>query len=270
MTTSKSMPAIELEKPIVVMKLGGSMLEQLSDDFIDSLKELLETKHVIIVHGGGPDINDMLNKLNIKSEFYNGMRKTTKEVLEVVEMILSGKVNKTLTTRLLQRHLNALGLSGCDGALITASFVDKENLGYVGKAEHINDKLLKSILNIGFVPVISPIGMTADGKKLNINADLAAGAIAEQVKAEQLVFVTNVPGILHEGQLVEEATETMIKEWIARGVIYGGMIPKVEAALSALSDQLEHVMIVNGHARILQNGKMIGTKLIKNREVVVE
>ncbi|RZI50435.1 acetylglutamate kinase, partial [Aeribacillus pallidus] len=168
------------DKPIVVIKLGGSMLEQLSESFLDSIKELLTTKRVIIVHGGGPDINNMLTKLNVKSEFYNGMRKTTKEVLEIAEMVLSGKINKQLTALLTQKNVKAIGLSGTDGQLIVSSFLDEENLGFVGKVEQINDELLRSLLILDYVPVIAPIGITADGQKLNINADLAASAIAEK------------------------------------------------------------------------------------------
>ncbi|MED0716557.1 acetylglutamate kinase [Aeribacillus composti] len=270
MSMSKSMQVTGHDKPIVVIKLGGSMLEQLSESFLDSIKELLTTKRVIIVHGGGPDINNMLTKLNVKSEFYNGMRKTTKEVLEIAEMVLSGKINKQLTALLTKKNVKAIGLSGTDGQLIVSSFLDEENLGFVGKVEQINDELLRSLLILDYVPVIAPIGITADGQKLNINADLAASAIAEKINAEQLLFVTNVPGILHDGKLIEEATETMIEKLIEQKVIYGGMIPKVQAALDALSDQLEHVMIVSGNDRIFKEGKMIGTKITKKREVVVK
>jgi len=268
MTMSKLTQATA-PKPIVVIKLGGSMLKELSDSFIDSLKEMLKTKNVIFVHGGGPEINSLLEKLQVKSQFYQGQRKTTKDVLEIVEMVLAGKMNKFLTSKLQNRDINAIGISGCDGKLITCSYLNKDHLGYVGKVEMVNHSLLQSLLDMSYIPVVAPLGKTENGETLNINADICAAAIAEKMQAEQLMFVTNVPGILKDGTLIEQATESEIHQLINQGVIYGGMIPKVTSALSALSEKLKEVMIVSGNDSVLKNGKMIGTKIIKRQEVVV-
>ncbi|MDQ0162418.1 acetylglutamate kinase [Aeribacillus alveayuensis] len=269
MTMSKSMQATAHKKPLVVIKLGGSMLKQLSDAFIESLKELMESKNIIFVHGGGPEINEMLEKLQIKSDFYEGQRKTTAEVLEIAEMVLAGKMNKFLTTKLQKHHINALGLSGCDGQLIQASFLNEKDLGFVGKVDDVNISLLHALLDLAYIPVVAPLGKTNDGQTLNINADVCAAAIAEKMQAEQLIFVTNVPGILKDGVLIEEASENFIYELIDKGIIYGGMIPKVKSALQALSNSLKEVMIVSGNNPIIHNGKMLGTKISKKQEVVV-
>lgn len=269
MSMSKLMQATEPKKPLVVIKLGGSMLKELTDSFIDSVKEILKTKNVIFVHGGGPEINSMLEKLHIKSDFYQGQRKTTKDVLEIVEMVLAGKMNKFLTSKLQNRDINAMGISGCDGKLITCSYLNKNDLGYVGKVEMVNHTLLQSLLDMSYTPVVAPLGKTKNGETLNINADLCAAAIAEKMNAEQLMFVTNVPGILKDGRLIEQATESYIHELIDKGVIYGGMIPKVTSALSALSEKLKEVMIVSGNGSVFKEGKIVGTKIMKKEEVEV-
>ncbi|TCT22657.1 N-acetylglutamate kinase [Melghiribacillus thermohalophilus] len=268
MTMSKSMPVTGRNKPVVVIKLGGSMLEELADSFITSIKKLMKTRHVIFVHGGGPEINRMLEKLEVKSQFYNGQRKTTPEVLEVVQMVLAGKINKWLTARLQKNGIEAVGLSGCDGRLLTSSFLDEEHLGLVGKVSRVNRDFLLSLLELTYVPVIAPLGKTEDGQILNINADLCAAAVAENMNAEQLVFVTDVPGILQNGTLIEEADEQQIQELIDDGVIFGGMIPKVTSSLTVLSGQLKEVMIVNGKDAVFKQGTLIGTKIVKKKVVM--
>lgn len=250
---------------IVVIKCGGSTLEQLSDEFFQSLVELKKLgKSPIIVHGGGPEIKKILDALQVESEFVNGLRKTTGEVLEVVEMVLSGKVNKWLVSKAQQAGLKAVGISGVDGKLLQALPRDSQNLGYVGDVKKVNSELLNALLQQNFVPIISPIGVGDNGDKFNINADSAAGAVAVGMEAESLLFVTDVPGILKEGSLLKELTIKEVNELIEDGTIYGGMIPKVEAALKSLQGELKEVMIVDGKSsNLVQDGEIIGTTIHK-------
>lgn len=254
-------------KEIVVVKCGGSTIAELSDEFFLSIKALMDGGKIpVIVHGGGPEINKMLTVLKIESEFINGLRKTTKEVLETAEMILCGKVNKRLVMKLQQAGLNSIGLSGCDGKLITANAIDKNGLGFVGEPDTINSDLIFQLISANLVPVIAPIAIGNDGERYNINADTAAAAIAEAVGAKQLLFVTDVPGILQNGTLIEEVTTEEIAKLIEDGTIYGGMIPKVKAAIKSLQGHIEAVMIVNGKgSTITKQGSIVGTKVMKEK-----
>ena len=255
---------------IIVLKCGGSILEQLSDAFFSSVQKLQANGFkIIIVHGGGPEIGLMLTRLNIKTEFINGLRKTNKEVLEVVEMILAGKVNKQLVSELCSRGLSAIGLSGTDANLLRAVPIDKESLGYVGDVSEVNSELLIQLLNLDYIPIISSIGTDTKGEKYNINADTAAGSIATALNAKQLLFVTDVPGIINNNQLLTCVTTKEITNLISSEKIYGGMIPKVMAACEALGGDLKEVMIVSGkHSFAGENGDVIGTKIISELEVV--
>ena len=255
---------------IMVLKCGGSILDQLSDSFFTSIQKLQANGYkIVIVHGGGPEIGLMLTKLEIKSEFINGLRKTSKEILEVVEMILAGKVNKKLVSELCNRGLNAIGLSGTDANLLRAVPVQKETLGYVGDVSEVNSELLIQLLNLYYIPVISPIGTDTEGEKYNINADTAAGSIATSINAKQLLFVTDVPGIVDNNQLLTCVTTKEITNLISSEKIYGGMIPKVLAACEALGSDLKEVMIVSGkHSFAGENGDVIGTKIISELEAI--
>ncbi|BCB02219.1 acetylglutamate kinase [Bacillus sp. KH172YL63] len=267
MIMSKSTP-VTGRKPAIVVKLGGSVLSKLTDSFFRSMKELQQQFEVIIVHGGGPHISYMLANLDIESTFINGQRKTTRDVFGVAEQVLKGKVNGDLTHRLNMAGLDAVGLSGYDAGLLKASFIDEETLGYVGKVEEVNQLLLHTLLSQNYLPVIAPLATTTDGEKLNVNADLAASAVAEAIQAEKLVFVTDVPGILKDGELVSRVTKDAILHYIEAGVIYGGMIPKVQAALSALDGNLNEVMIVGCQDAFIQDGEMVGTRITEGKEEV--
>jgi acetylglutamate kinase len=253
----------------IVIKCGGSVLSELSEAFFDSLKELQNKgMNIVIVHGGGPEIGQMLKQLNIDSEFVNGLRKTTNEVLEIVEMILAGKVNKQLVSLLQKKGFKAIGLSGVDANLIQAKPVDVEHLGYVGEVTSVNDSFLEQLLDSGYIPVIAPIGFDQTGQKYNINADTAAGAVAKTLKAKHLLFVTDVPGILRNGKLVERVTVENICEMIDDGTIYGGMIPKVKAAIESIAGPLHEVIIVSGKKAFYKaNGDIQGTKIMKEAGV---
>ncbi|MDY0396154.1 acetylglutamate kinase [Virgibacillus halophilus] len=196
--------------------------------------------------GGGPAIKNNLDKLHIPSAFQNGLRVTPLEVLEVVEMTLAGSVNQALTRAVNKAGLQAIGLCGSDAGLLQAEALDFECYGYVGHVTGINKQLLEKITSVGIIPVIASVAIGKDNARYNINADTAAAAIAAELQAKQLVFVTDVPGILHDERLLETVTEEQAKTFIETGVVHGGMVPKVKAALDSLTDNLQEVMIVDG------------------------
>ncbi|WP_077617282.1 acetylglutamate kinase [Bacillus sinesaloumensis] len=255
----------------IVIKCGGSILSELSDSFFSSIKELkYKGYRVVIVHGGGPEIAQTLSSLNIKSDFVNGLRRTTKEVLDVVEMVLSGTVNKSVVIELEKAGIPAVGLSGCDAGLLKAKPVDLENLGYVGEVEQVNVSFLDTILSQDYVPVLSPIGMDGEFTRYNINADTAAASVAIALKAKHLLFVTDVDGIKKDDKVLPSLSTESVVTLIEEGTIYGGMIPKVKAALSALNDGgLNEITIINGKGSLLSvDGTLKGTKIVKELEVV--
>lgn len=250
------------QEDIIVLKCGGSTLDTLSDRFYQNIKQLQESGlKPIIVHGGGPAIEEALKKEKIKTEFVNGLRKTTQPVMEVVEMVLTGKINNAVTRKLNQKGIQAVGLSGSDMGLLSAKPIDMDLFGYVGEVTNVNTPFLWKMLDQGVVPVIAPIGLGEDNTILNINADTAAGAVAKAVGAKQLIFVTDVPGILKDEKLLYSVTETEVEQMIASGVIYGGMIPKVKAALDSLSDDLQEAMITDGSQTVLSTSQpeLVGT-----------
>lgn len=248
---------------VIVFKCGGSALDDLSDEFFENLQFLQAAgMQPVIVHGGGPAIQHMLDELNIESQFVDGLRKTTEEMMDVVEMVLVGNVNPSLTRRVNEFGLNALGLSGSDVAMLEATPINKEKYGLVGEVTNVNTGCVKELLNTGIVPIISPIAIGKDGKRYNVNADTAAGAIASALRAEQLVFVTDVPGILKEGKLLETVKTSEVEALINDGTIYGGMIPKIKAALDGVHGNVDEVMIVNGEKSELKNNtKLKGTTI---------
>lgn len=255
---------------IIVLKCGGSTMSKLSERFFKNIKTLQHASiKPIIVHGGGPEIKAMLDQLQIETEFVNGLRKTTKKVLDVVEMVLTGAVNNELTRKLNQVHIKSIGLSGSDANLLTAVPKDFEMLGYVGQITDVNVALIHELLAQDIVPVIAPIAIGEDGERYNVNADTVAGAVAKAVSAKQLIFVTDVPGILKDGELLELVSEADIKKLIASGVIHGGMLPKVEAALHSLNDELQEVMIIDGNQAVLAENdtSFVGTTIRKQTEV---
>ncbi|MFC3782596.1 acetylglutamate kinase [Bacillus chungangensis] len=256
---------------LIVIKCGGSTVESLSDDFFKGIKALQQQgKKPVIVHGGGPRIKKMLTALHIQSEMVNGLRKTTPEVMTVVEMVLSGNVNKELVRKLQKHGVYAFGVTGCDGLLLQAKAKDLPALGLVGEIVKVNDTFLHNMIDLGAVPVISPIAAGMDGEDCyNINADTAASAIANALEAKQILFVTDVPGILKDNQLLSEVTPKELVNFIHDGTITGGMIPKVHAAMESLQGEAEEIMIVSGHANIVGDGHIIGTK-IRNTVGVIQ
>ncbi|MCY9759583.1 acetylglutamate kinase [Paenibacillus alvei] len=257
---------------LFVMKCGGSTLAALPDSFYEQLQQLQEEGTVpVIVHGGGPAISGMLDKLGIESEFIGGLRKTDEAVLDVVEMVLAGQINKQIVRRLMQVGANAIGLSGTDGGLIQAEPVSNvDQVGYVGDVTQVRAALLTGLIDMNYMPVIAPIGLDGTGQRYNINADTAAGAVAAYLGAEQLIVVTDVPGIMRntpEGKVVLPIVTTVdIEAMIASGEIYGGMIPKVQAAMKCLEGGVQEVVIADGAEsdvlRRLMAGEPIGTRIV--------
>lgn len=251
---------------IIVFKCGGSSVDDLSDDFFTNIS-VLQKKGMkpVIIHGGGPAIKDNLSKLNIKFEFIDGLRKTTEEIIDVAEMVLSGSVNSSLVRRFNQAKLKSIGIAGTDNNLIIAKSINLKKYGLVGEVEKINVDLLELLLKEDYIPIISPIAVDKAGNRYNINADTAAGSIAKALKAEQLIFVTDVPGILEEGKLLNEITITEVNKLIDNGVIYGGMTPKVKAALNGLKGNVSQVRIINGKKSVLTvDNQLLGTTIINN------
>jgi len=261
----------------VVIKYGGSaMLDpEINTTIVQDmvLLKLVGLKPVI-VHGGGPEINGMLKRLDIQSEFINGLRVTTKETMEVVEMVLAGKVNKQIVEMISGQGGLAVGLTGKDGKILRAKKIVKEggDLGFVGEIEKVNTSLIHTLIDNGFIPVIAPIGSDDAGNTYNINADYAAVAIAAALKAEKLVFLTDVEGVLKDKEdpstLISYLNDEEAKEYIASGIIAGGMIPKVECCMEAIEEGVSMVHILDGrqaHALVLEiyTHSGIGTMMYK-------
>jgi acetylglutamate kinase len=263
-----------MSKSCFVMKCGGSTLAALPDSFFADMRQLQEEGIVtVIVHGGGPAISDTLSKLGIETEFVGGLRKTNEAVLDVVEMVLSGQINKEIVRRIQLAGAKALGLSGVDGQLIQAQPVrNSHEVGLVGDVTHVNAELIEGIVKMGYIPVIAPVGLGSDGgQRYNINADTAAGAVASHLGAERMIVVTDVPGIMKtvdgEMRVLASVTVADIEQMIADGDIYGGMIPKVRAAIACIQGQVQEVVIVNGTepnvlSKVLK-GNVIGTRIVK-------
>ncbi|WP_369902725.1 acetylglutamate kinase [Bacillus manliponensis] len=248
-------------KECIVVKCGGSMLERLDELFFQSMKQLVKAYDVIVVHGGGPAIDDMLLKLHISSMKRDGLRVTSKEVMKVVQMVLGGSANKQVVMQLQSYGLDAFGMTGCDGRLLTVKPL--ENLGYVGEIQNVNIALLRNLLEHGCIPVVAPIGVY-QGEVYNINGDTAAASIAVAVGAKKLFFVTDVDGVMCEKQLLRQTDEFQIAKLIEKGIITGGMIPKVQAALTSIEMGVKEVAIVNGTKLFVANdGEWIGTTVSK-------
>ncbi len=254
-----------------VMKCGGSTLAALPHEFYADLYELQQAGiQPVIVHGGGPAISTVLDKLGIPTEFVNGLRKTSDAVLDVVEMVLSGQINKQIVRLLIAAGVRSLGLSGVDGHLLEAQPVaNAHEVGFVGDVIRVNTSLIETTLGDGWMPVIAPVGLGKAGQRYNINADTAAGAVASALQVEKMVVITDVPGIMRvvngEKVVLPRVTFADIEEMISCGEIYGGMIPKVRAAMQCLQGALEEVVIADGSVpRVLSRimaGEPIGTRI---------
>jgi len=255
----------------VVIKYGGNAMgdEKLSRQFAADMVQLkLSGINPIVVHGGGPQIGAMLERLNIKSDFEDGLRITCAETIEVVEMVLSGSINKNVVSNITKAGGKAIGISGKDGNLCVASKLHRTkkdpdsnlesvvDLGFVGEPAVINPQILHTILASDAIPVIAPVAASRDGDTYNINADTFAGAIAEAMKAKRLMLLTDVAGVLDKnGELLSELALDQIEELIKDGTINGGMIPKIESCKSVVKGGVEGIIILDGrqpHAVLLE------------------
>ena len=237
---------------IVVVKYGGNAMvnEQLKQQVMEDMVLLwLIGVKVVLVHGGGPEITDMMKKLGKRSEFVDGLRVTDEETIEIVQMVLTGKVNKSLVNLLEMKGGNAIGLSGTDGRLIEATMKD-ERLGFVGDITKINIEPVTGLLEKGYIPVISTIGGDEEGNVYNINGDTAAAHIAGALGAERLIMMTDIDGILEDKDdpdtLIPELTISEAKQLYGSGIISGGMIPKVDCCIEAIGKGVKNVVILDG------------------------
>ena len=237
---------------IVVVKYGGNAMinedlkMQVMEDIV--LLWLIGVK-VVLVHGGGPEINDLMNRLGKKAEFVNGLRVTDKETVDIVQMVLAGKVNKTLVNLLEMKGGKAMWISGMDGMLIESKIKD-ERLGYVGEITNIHIQPVTDLLEKGYIPVISTVGCDREGNTYNINGDTAAAHIAGALNAERLIMMTDIAGVLRDkddpSSLIPEITVADAAKLQEEGVISGGMIPKVECCVEAIHEGVKNVIIMDG------------------------
>ena len=251
-TLSQALPYLQrYSDAIVVIKLGGHAMT--SDEAMDSFaRDVVLMRQVginpVIVHGGGPMINALLDKLEIKSEFVNGKRVTDAATMEVVEMVLSGTVNKRIVQAINKQGGRAVGLSGKDANLIVCDPADPA-LGLVGNPSDINPEVIRTLFENDLIPVIAPLGAGRNGETFNINGDTVAGAIAGALSADRLLLLTDVSGVKNaDGDVLTEMNSDQIREMTASGVIAGGMIPKTETALAALEEGVKAVVILDGRA----------------------
>ena len=271
----------------IVIKYGGSAMvdEDLKRGFArDVVLMKLVGMNPVVVHGGGPQIASLLERIGKKSEFVDGLRVTDSETIDVVEMVLGGLVNKSIVALINAQGGRAVGLSGKDGGMIQArklllrqgqSDDDGEvvDIGQVGEIEQINPAVVDTLDQANFIPVIAPIGAGTDGKAYNINADTVAGSLAVTLKAEKLILLTNTPGVLNsDDQLLELLSETEAQNLIEQGVISGGMLPKVQCALEAVAGGVRTATISDGrvpHATLLETvtDRGVGTQIGESRNV---
>jgi len=269
---SEALPYIQrFTGKTIVVKFGGNAM--IDDDLKNSFaRDIVMMKLVgmnpVVVHGGGPQIGDLLTKLNIDSHFVNGMRVTDTATMNVVEMVLGGAVNKDIVNLINQNGGQAIGLTGKDGKLIQAKQLrvthqtpemlapEIIDIGHVGEVSAINTDVLDMLRNSDFIPVIAPIGVDDEGNSYNINADLVAGKVAEILQAEKLMLLTNTAGLLDkEGHLLTGLSTNQVDELIAYGTIYGGMLPKIACALDAVKGGVKRAHIIDGrvnHATLLE------------------
>ena len=278
---TEALPYIrKLRGQTIVIKYGGNAMvnEDLKQSVMDDITLL---KYIginpIVIHGGGPDINNMLKAVGKESTFVNGLRYTDDETMQYAQMVLIGKTNKEIVSLLCGKGAKAIGISGIDGHLIEAEKLDKDSdgnpvdIGYVGKIKNINTKVIEMLANDEYIPVIAPIGVGADGQSYNINADTVASEVAVALKASKLMFLTDVGGVLdNDKNVIPVLSEKDVSDCIESGIISGGMIPKIEGCLDTARRGVDRAHIIDGripHSIILEiftkNG--IGTMIVKEK-----
>jgi acetylglutamate kinase len=267
----EALPYIQTyEGKTFVIKYGGAAMrdEFLKASFAKNVTILRKIGiNIIIVHGGGKDITDLASALNIPTRFVDGQRYTDEKMVDVVLMVLAGKLNKEIVNLINTNGGNAVGLCGMDNGLLKAQRTKEKDLGLVGEVSTVNIGFLNLLLNNGMMPVIAPLAVGEDSKILNINADLAAGAIATALKAEKLVYLSDIEGVLVDKKLVSSLTNAEAESLIEQGAIHSGMIPKVRSAFATLETGVNKVHIIDGrikHSLLLEifTDEGIGTQMI--------
>ena len=261
---SQALPYIQkYHDKIVVIKYGGNAMEneQLKQNVMEDVVLLSEVGvKLVLVHGGGPDINQTLHMVGKESKFVNGLRYTDKETMDIVQMVLAGKTNKNLVNMISKLHAKAVGISGMDGHIIEAQKMVSENdLGYVGQIVKIHPELIFKLIDDGYIPVVASIGTDCQGNIYNVNADLAASAIAGALNAENMIFVSNVPGVLKnpedEDSIMTNIHISDVPKLEEDGIITGGMIPKVECCVDCVRQGVKKTVIIDGrvpHACLIE------------------
>lgn len=261
---SQALPYIQkYHDKIVVIKYGGNAMEneQLKQNVMEDVVLLSEVGvKLVLVHGGGPDINQTLQMVGKESKFVNGLRYTDKETMDIVQMVLAGKTNKNLVNMISKLHAKAVGISGMDGHIIEAQKMVSENdLGYVGQIVKIHPELIFKLIDDGYIPVVASVGTDCQGNIYNVNADLAASAIAGALNAENMIFVSNVPGILKnpedEDSIMTNIHISDVPKLEDDGIITGGMIPKVECCVDCVRQGVKKTVIIDGrvpHACLIE------------------
>lgn len=261
---SQALPYIQkYHDKIVVIKYGGNAMEneQLKQNVMEDVVLLSEVGvKLVLVHGGGPDINQTLHMVGKESKFVNGLRYTDKETMDIVQMVLAGKTNKNLVNMISKLHAKAVGISGMDGHIIEAQKMVSENdLGYVGQIVKIHPELIFKLIDDGYIPVVASVGNDCQGNIYNVNADLAASAIAGALNAENMIFVSNVPGVLKnpedEDSIMTNIHISDVPKLEEDGIITGGMIPKVECCVDCVRQGVKKTVIIDGrvpHACLIE------------------
>lgn len=266
---------VSLKREILVIKYGGAIMKEdtITKSIIHEIAQLFKIGiPIILVHGGGPDINYWLHKSNIQPKFKNGIRYTDSTTMHIVEMVLSGKVSNELVGLFNSHKVQSVGLSGKDANTIVASSIDNNDANHVGKIDVINSNLVNLLLKAKYLPVISPIATSCNGKSYNINADTVAGTLASVLKAKRLILLTDTNGILinisDSSSNVESINMKHLDSMIANGIISGGMLPKVQSCASSLRHGVDFAYIINGYVKhsllsSLLSNQIVGSVIIK-------
>lgn len=230
----------------IVVKIGGVASDNLTQSFFQQIEEWQTAGHeIIVVHGGGYYITEMMERLNIPVTIKEGLRVTTEQALKITQMVLIGQVQPTITTLFQQQGFATIGLNASSDNMIQGKFIDQEKLGYVGEITEVNPAAIEGVLYRNYIPIIAPLGMTSSGQWLNVNADDTACKIAEEVGAEALYLLTDVPGVKQGGEWLEKLSIAEVEELKNEEVITGGMIPKINSAINALENGVSEVHITN-------------------------
>lgn len=245
-------------KNIIVIKMGGVASDNLTTSFFEQVDHWQKNgKKVVIVHGGGHYISEMMQRLNVPVMIQDGLRVTTEETLKITKMVLIGQVQPMITTHFQQEGFSVVGLNASCGQIITGTFLNKNTLGSVGKVKQVDTELLEHLLETKHIPIIAPLGLTKTGKWLNINADQVACKVAEELHAEKLYLLTDVPGVKKENQWLKELFTNEVPKLKTAKIIKGGMLPKLESAVTAIQGGVREVHITN---QIQHPGTVIKSK----------